>query len=154
MFTGVAFITGATSGIGQATAQSFARKGAKRIVLVDLGDLSVTVSLLRGVETLSVQADVSDEAQVKAAMAAAVNKWGRVDYAAMAQLNNDAPGLVETPMTAGQVITEDSAPDVLPMARPGMPEELADVITFMCCEEAASYVNSVMWSVDGGPMVH
>lgn len=68
--------------------------------------------------------------------------------------NTVAPGLVETPMTAGrEVLTEDSAPEVLPMARPGLPEELADVITFMCSEEA-SYVNGATWSVDGGRMVH
>lgn len=57
-------------------------------------------------------------------------------------------------MTAGRdVLTEDSTPEVLPMARPGLPEELADVITFMCSEEA-SYVNGATWCVDGGKMVH
>lgn len=33
-------------------------------------------------EVITVQADVSDEAQVKAAIEAGVHKWGRIDYAA------------------------------------------------------------------------
>ncbi|BEJ12439.1 hypothetical protein CspHIS471_0208990 [Cutaneotrichosporon sp. HIS471] len=157
MFTGVAFITGAASGIGQATGQSFARKGIKRIVLVDLGDLSAPISLLKGVETLSVQADVSDEAQVKAAIGrsyVAFERQACIDHGAEGvRINTVAPGLVETPMMAGdEVITEDSVQDVL-TARPGMLEELADLITFMFSEEA-SYVNGSTWSVDGGRMVH
>lgn len=33
-------------------------------------------------ETITVKADVSNEADVKAAIAAGVQKWGRIDYAA------------------------------------------------------------------------
>lgn len=39
----VALVTGVASGIGRATAFSFAREGAK-VVLADIGDLSETIS--------------------------------------------------------------------------------------------------------------
>jgi len=44
-------------------------------------------------------------------------------------------------------------PDRTPMARGGIPEEIADVIVFMCSEQA-SFVNGTTWNVDGGYMVY
>ncbi len=54
----------------------------KRFVLGDLGDLSATIAHLPSADTLPIQADVSDEAQVQGAIQAAVDKFGRIDYAA------------------------------------------------------------------------
>lgn len=69
----------------------------------------------------------------------------RVDHS-----NTVAPGVVESPMTAGsQLLVEDALANVTPMARAGMPDEIADVLTYLCSEEA-SYVNGAVWSVDGG----
>lgn len=57
-------------------------------------------------------------------------------------------------MTAGsQLLVDDAKAEMTPMARPGMPDEIADVLTFLCSEEA-SYVNGAVWNVDGGQMAH
>lgn len=73
----VAVITGAAGGIGSATARRFAQAGA-RVVLADVGDASALAQELDG---LFVRTDVSDEAQVKALMAAAAAAYGRIDIA-------------------------------------------------------------------------
>lgn len=42
-------------------------------------------------------------------------------------------------------------PDRTPMGRGGIPEEIADVIVFLCSEEA-SFVTGATWNIDGGYM--
>lgn len=80
----VTLVTGAGGGIGRATAIVLARAGAKVMVS--------DVSTRRGEETAAMvreaggqaeffKADVSREAEVEALIAAAVNKWGRLDGA-------------------------------------------------------------------------
>lgn len=44
-------------------------------------------------------------------------------------------------------------PDKTPMARAGLPEEIADIIVFLCTEEA-SFVTGSTWTVDGGYAVY
>lgn len=75
----VAVVTGAASGIGRASAQRLAREGA-RVVVVDIdGAGARRVADELGAGAIAVQADVSDESQVDAYMAAAANAFGRVD---------------------------------------------------------------------------
>ena len=71
----VAVITGAGSGIGLATAQRFAKAGA-RLVLADLNDASEIAKSLGGI---FVRTDVRDEDQVQALMQAAVDGFGQLD---------------------------------------------------------------------------
>ena len=71
----VAVITGGASGIGKATALRFAEAGAK-VVLGDIQDASEVAGRAGGI---FVRTDVSQEAQVKALMEAAVSKCGRLD---------------------------------------------------------------------------
>lgn len=73
----IAVITGAAGGIGSATARRFAAAGA-RVVLADRADASALASELGG---LFVPTDVSDEAQVRALMDAAAERYGRIDIA-------------------------------------------------------------------------
>jgi NAD(P)-dependent dehydrogenase (short-subunit alcohol dehydrogenase family) len=84
-FTGqVALVTGAGSGMGLATARAFAEAGAA-VTLADVNDeaLAAAKTELReaGRRVLAVRCDVSDEAQVAAAVATTVHTFGRLDMA-------------------------------------------------------------------------
>lgn len=80
----VAFITGGSFGIGRATAIAFARRGAK-VAIADLMDDKdhTTISLVEqsGGTAKFFHCDVSDPAQVKAAIEQTVKTFGRLDYA-------------------------------------------------------------------------
>lgn len=79
---GQAATTGDIVGNGRATALTFAREGA-RVLCVDRHGASAeeTVALIRdaGGEAEAAQADVTDEAAVKAAIEAGLARWGRLD---------------------------------------------------------------------------
>jgi NAD(P)-dependent dehydrogenase (short-subunit alcohol dehydrogenase family) len=78
----VALITGAASGIGRATALLFAREGARIVVADrDLPGSQQTVSqiIALGGEASAVQVDVTEAAQVEAAVQAALDKYGQLD---------------------------------------------------------------------------
>lgn len=76
----VALVTGAGSGIGKATARRFGARG-DRVVCVDLdGDRAARTAA--GIEgALPVAADVTDEAQCDDMVAAALDRFGRLDAA-------------------------------------------------------------------------
>ncbi|MEQ9258849.1 MAG: SDR family oxidoreductase [Roseovarius sp.] len=74
-----ALVTGAASGFGKAIAERFVAEGA-RVAVVDLnaeGARAVAGSL--GAPAIAVTCDVSDGAQVAAAVAAAVESFGHLD---------------------------------------------------------------------------
>lgn len=80
----VIVITGGAMGLGEATAREAASEGAK-LALVDLNAdaLAETKANIEGdfpgTEVLTVVADVSDEAAVKAYVDATVERYGRID---------------------------------------------------------------------------
>ena len=77
----VALITGAARGIGLATAKRFLAEGW-RVALLDIeGELqaSAVAALKDPDNTLAITCDVSDAAAVGAAMAAVINRFGRLD---------------------------------------------------------------------------
>jgi len=80
----VAFVTGATSGIGRATALAFASEGAS-VVVADIAADGVeeTARLIEqaGGQALAVTCDVSRSEDVQAALDAAVERFGRLDIA-------------------------------------------------------------------------
>lgn len=79
-----AFITGAASGIGRATAVAFAAEGA-RVVVTDRNEaaLQETAEHVKaaGAEVLTITCDVSKPEEVQAAVAQAVKTFGRIDCA-------------------------------------------------------------------------
>ena len=78
----VALITGASQGIGRATALAFASSGAKVAVaarqVAKLEELVKEIEAAGG-EALAVPLDVADPAQVKTAFAAVLAKFGKLD---------------------------------------------------------------------------
>jgi NAD(P)-dependent dehydrogenase (short-subunit alcohol dehydrogenase family) len=74
----VAVITGAGSGMGRASAEVFAREGA-RILAVDVTGKQDETAAQLGDAVLACQCDVSVESEVEAMFAAALGAFGRVD---------------------------------------------------------------------------
>ena len=78
----VSMITGAGSGIGRATSITFAREGAK-IIVVDVdkvaGKQTVNMITEQGGEAFYHQADISKAEQVENAVDKAIKKWGSID---------------------------------------------------------------------------
>jgi NAD(P)-dependent dehydrogenase (short-subunit alcohol dehydrogenase family) len=80
----VALITGAGSGIGRASALTFAREGAKVVVadvIVEGGEETVRLIHQAGGEAVFMRADVSQAAEVEALVKKAVATYGRLDCA-------------------------------------------------------------------------
>jgi NAD(P)-dependent dehydrogenase (short-subunit alcohol dehydrogenase family) len=80
----IALVTGSGSGIGRATAQIFAREGAKVVVadvVVDGGEETVRLIKAAGGEAIFVKTDVSKSADVEAMIKKVVDTYGRLDCA-------------------------------------------------------------------------
>lgn len=80
----VAYVTGAASGIGRATAIAFAKAGAK-VAVVDSDEAGAKETLQKiksfDGDGLVFKVDVSNEAQVKSSISDTVGKLGRLDFA-------------------------------------------------------------------------
>jgi NAD(P)-dependent dehydrogenase (short-subunit alcohol dehydrogenase family) len=99
----VAFVTGAGTGIGRASALAFAHEGT-HVVVSDISEqhLQETARMVgeAGGRALAVRCDVTRAEDVKAALNNTIQSFGRLDFA----FNNAG---VEQPMTATAELTED-----------------------------------------------
>ena len=80
----VAFVTGAASGIGRATAVAFGREGASVVVAdIDQQGNHVTARMIEdlGGQALAVSCDVTRSEDVQTALRKAMETFGRLDYA-------------------------------------------------------------------------
>jgi len=97
----VALITGASSGIGRATAEAMAREGARVGVnyLKNKSGAEQAVAAIRkaGGDALAIRADVTSAADVQAMVTAMRKQWGRIDIL----INN-----------AGDLLARRSLPDM------------------------------------------
>jgi NAD(P)-dependent dehydrogenase (short-subunit alcohol dehydrogenase family) len=107
----VVLITGGTSGIGRVTAVAFAKEGAKVVVSGRRkaeGAETVTLVEKAGGQGLFVQADVSDEEQVKKLVQTTVEHFGRLDIA----FNNAGVEGELAPLTDAKVETYNKVFDI------------------------------------------
>jgi NAD(P)-dependent dehydrogenase (short-subunit alcohol dehydrogenase family) len=108
-----AIITGASKGIGRAVSIRFAREGGRAALIsrtkADLEEVAAIIAADGG-EALVLQADVSDEAALSAAIDRAAEEWGGLDIV----VSNAG---IELPF-------EDSAADTLPL---GVWQKIMDI---------------------------
>ncbi|MGD8476695.1 MAG: SDR family NAD(P)-dependent oxidoreductase, partial [Burkholderiales bacterium] len=80
--SGVAIVTGAAGGIGEATAGALARK-KMRVVIADLrADAAEAIAKRlesESIEAMPVQVDIADEASVNQMVKKTLDQWGRID---------------------------------------------------------------------------
>lgn len=101
----VVMVTGASSGMGRAAAESLAAAGA-RVVATDLlaaGEELVAAIKAKGGEVSFARADVSSESAVADVVALAVERYGRLDGAA------NCAGIVAAPALIADLSAEDWA---------------------------------------------
>lgn len=120
----VALITGASSGIGRATAEAFAARGARVVCAArrqdELASL-VTEIEARGGKATAIQTDVSSANDVERMVARAMDDFGRLDYA----VNNAA---IEGQLSPIIDLEEDEWDRVLDINLKG---------TFLCMKQEA-----------------
>ncbi|MEV8182519.1 SDR family NAD(P)-dependent oxidoreductase [Specibacter sp. NPDC078692] len=137
----IAVITGASSGIGAATARSLAQQGA--IVVVIARRKGRLDSLVLDIETsggkaFAIEADITDRAQAEQSIATVVNRFGRIDI-----LINNAGLMLISPILDADIdawermiainqkallyMTHAALPHLLAAAQDG-PREVADIV--------------------------
>src|SRR5687768_5775933 len=75
----VAIITGATSGIGEATARRFAAEGARLIIAGRTTEKGEALAKALGADVIFQRADVLHEADIAALIDTAQQRFGRLD---------------------------------------------------------------------------
>ncbi len=99
------------------------------------------------------------EAPYSAAKAgvAAITASAALEYAPLIRVNSVSPGMIETALTAPLLEFVPNAQEryqrTTPMGRVGQPEDIADVVVFLC-SDLARFITGQNLVVDGGMTLH
>ena len=94
----VAIITGAGAGIGAATAELFAREGARVVIADQDANAAATIAKRIGAQAVALSADVRKSPDAEAMVDAAVQAFGRLDIL----VNNAGRGILGTVVTTAE----------------------------------------------------
>jgi NAD(P)-dependent dehydrogenase (short-subunit alcohol dehydrogenase family) len=132
-----AWVSGAASGIGAATARLFAEEGANVAVVDVLEDSAAAVRDSIGGRAIALGADVSDEGQVRASIAETARRFGGLRL---------REHLDKTPDPAATLAGRLRR---VPMRSALTPGDVARAILYLSCEDSAG-VTGTSLVVDGG----
>ena len=135
----IAVVTGAGSGIGRATAEVFIREGA-RVLGADISGNQEQTARDLGSNFVPFQADVTNEADIEALVAAAVSEYGRID----AMLN--VAGIVAPQLISD--LTQENYDTIMDVNLRGVMFGMKHAIRAM--QAAGSGGAIVNWSSTGG----
>lgn len=108
------------------------------------GGRIVSVSSLSGLKGMAGQTNYS---AAKAALVGATKSLAQETATRNVTVNAVAPGFIETDMTRDLPV--EQLKELVPMKRLGRPEEVAELVAFLC-SDAASYITGEVISINGG----
>jgi NAD(P)-dependent dehydrogenase (short-subunit alcohol dehydrogenase family) len=129
-------------------------KAVAPLILESGGGAIVSTSSISGTRPSAGEAPY---AASKAAVAA-LTASAAMEYAPTIRVNAVAPGMIDTPLT--QLLLEDRGLGLekemagrTPLARVGAPEDIADVVVFLC-SDLARFITGQNLVIDGGMTLH
>ena len=108
------------------------------------GGRIVNMTSLSGLKGMAGQVNYS---AAKAGLIGATTALAQEAAARQVTVNAVAPGFIETDMTKD--LPQDELKNLVPMKRFGKPEEVAELVGFLC-SDAASYITGEVISINGG----
>lgn len=159
----VAFVTGAGSGIGKATAVLFAQQGARVAALSHTADeVEQTVAEItrNGNEAIATVADTAQEDQMQQAVQQIVDRWGRIDIVfANAGINGvwapidelslaDWSRTITTNLTGNFLTIKHTTPHLKKQGG-AIVVTSSQLVLFLASDAASHITGSEVW-IDGG----